>query len=70
MAAIRSLLKDGTEAEVFDKRIEVSVIVQQVIAALNAASGNDQINRLTNRNAQLAQCAVIPCCLNGDFLAA
>src|SRR3954447_9556552 len=58
------------QSEVLGEGIEIPVVVQQLIPALDASGCNHRIDGLANRYAQPAQCAEILRRLNGDFLPA
>jgi hypothetical protein len=58
------------QPEVLAKRIKVSVVVQQVVPALDASGSYHGIDGLANGHAQLAQRPVIYRRLNRDFLPA
>src|SRR5260370_15892848 len=58
------------QAEAPDERIEIPVVVQQVMPALDASGGNHRMDGLANRRAEPAQRAEVLRRLNRDFLSA
>lgn len=69
---VRSLSRSAghyPQAEVLYESIEVSITMEQGIAALNTSSGDHRIDCLADRHPQLAQGAKIPCCLYYNFQA-
>jgi hypothetical protein len=58
------------QAEVLGERIEIPIVVQQVIPAFDASGCNHSIDRLANGHAEPAQRAEILRRLNRDFLPA
>ena len=55
------------KSEIFYERLEIVVVVQQDISALDASCCNEGINCLTYRNPESPQSAKVPCCLNGNI---
>lgn len=59
-----------TQAEVPGERIEIPIVVQQVIPALDASGGNHRIEGPANGHAKPSQRSEVLRCLNRDFLSA
>src|SRR5260370_826902 len=70
LSSTAGLSDHHAQAEVLDERIEIPVVVQQVMPALDASGGNHRIDGLANRHAEPAQRAEILRRLNRDFLSA
>ena len=51
----------------FDKRIEISVTIEEQIAVLDTSSGDQSVDGLTNCHALSSQNAEVSCGLNGDI---
>jgi hypothetical protein len=65
--ALRSGSVNCAQPEVLNERIKIPVIVKQIISALDASSGDNDIYCLANGYAGCAQNAKVPGGLNRNF---